>query len=376
MNIFPKILVLTAGYGNGHLQASQALSEQFEKQGAKQVVTLDLMKEGHPLLNTITISLYNKSTQVARMGLDYYGWSYYLTREAEYDALINRSLNILGRKKLFQYIQQIRPDAVVNTFPFGATPEVCRTLGVSNFTVITDYALHSRWIHPEVDKYYVATEVLQQQLMSKGFTKNQIHVSGIPIRKQFDEMKSDKQSVLVNNTKKKSILVMAGDYGISSYMEEMVLSLLAIGDHEITVICGRNEKVKHKLDALQSFHPNLNVLGYVSNIHEYMSNTTCIVTKAGGLTLTEAISMRIPIFIFKPYAGQERENAIFLSEQGVASISNHVDELAAQLKGLIDTPLLQSEIKSRMLALKKTQAASVIAHDIMETIRQPISVSV
>ncbi|NRF96106.1 hypothetical protein HQN89_35510 [Paenibacillus frigoriresistens] len=376
MNIFPKILVLTAGYGNGHLQASQALSEQFEKQGAKQVVTLDLMKEGHPLLNTITISLYNKSTQVARMGLDYYGWSYYLTREAEYDALINRSLNILGRKKLFQYIQQIRPDAVVNTFPFGATPEVCRTLGVSNFTVITDYALHSRWIHPEVDKYYVATEVLQQQLMSKGFTKNQIHVSGIPIRKQFDEMKSDKQSVLVNNTKKKSILVMAGDYGISSYMEEMVLSLLAIGDHEITVICGRNEKVKHKLDALQSFHPNLNVLGYVSNIHEYMSNTTCIVTKAGGLTLTEAISMRIPIFIFKPYAGQERENAIFLSEQGVASISNHVDELAAQIKGLIDTPLLQSEIKSRMLALKKTQAASVIVHDIMETIRQPISVSV
>jgi processive 1,2-diacylglycerol beta-glucosyltransferase len=376
MNLFPKILVLTAGYGNGHLQASQALSEQFEKQGAKQVVTLDLMKEGHPLLNTITISLYNKSTQVARMGLDYYGWSYYLTREAEYDALINRSLNILGRKKLFQYIQQIRPDAVVNTFPFGATPEVCRTLGVSNFTVITDYALHSRWIHPEVDKYYVATEVLQQQLMSKGFTKNQIHVSGIPIRKQFDEMKSDKQSVLVNNSKKKSILVMAGDYGISSYMEEMVLSLLAIGDNEITVICGRNEKVKHKLDALQSFHPNLNVLGYVSNIHEYMSNTTCIVTKAGGLTLTEAISMRIPIFIFKPYAGQERENAIFLSEQGVASISNHVDELAAQIKGLIDTPLLQSEIKSRMLSLKKTQAASVIAHDIMETIRQPISVSV
>ena len=101
MNIFPKILVLTAGYGNGHLQASQALSEQFEKQGAKQVVTLDLMKEGHPLLNTITISLYNKSTQVARMGLDYYGWSYYLTREAEYDALINRSLNILGRRNYF-----------------------------------------------------------------------------------------------------------------------------------------------------------------------------------------------------------------------------------------------------------------------------------
>ncbi|MFD0698975.1 glycosyltransferase [Paenibacillus sp. GCM10027628] len=372
MNKNRKILILTASYGNGHLQASHALQEQFEKQGAKEVITLDLMKEGHPLLNTITVSLYNKSTQVARMGLDYYGWSYYFTREAEHDAFINRSLNILGRKKLVQIIQHERPDAVVNTFPFGATPEVCKIFGIHNVTVLTDYALHSRWFHPKVDKYYVATEELQQQLIHKGLSKDRIEVTGIPIRKQFNEISSVKSA----NMKKRSILVMAGDSGISGYMEEIVLSLLAINESQVTVVCGRNEKVKHKLDALTPLYPNLNVLGYVNNMQEVMSEATCMVTKAGGLTLTEAISMRIPMFIFKPYAGQERENAVFLSERGVASIANNVGELAAQVQKLLDAPPLHEEVKRRMLTLQRTQAASAIANSVMDSIDQSVSLSV
>jgi processive 1,2-diacylglycerol beta-glucosyltransferase len=375
MNVTPRILILTAGYGNGHLQASQALQEQFEKQGIRQVRTLDLMKEGHPLINTIAISLYNKSSQISRIGLDYYGWSYYLTREVEHDALINRSLNILGRKKLLQYMQQERPDVVVNTFPFGAAPDVCSSLGIRNFTVLTDYALHSRWVHPKVEKYFVATEELKQQFIRKGFSKDRIEVSGIPIRKQFEEMLTDKRSP-IEKPKKKTILIMAGDVGISAYMEEMVLSLIAIGDYQITVVCGRNEKLKHRLDAQFPFLPNLNVLGYVTNIHELMSEAACIITKAGGLTLTEAVSVRVPIFIFKPYAGQERENAIFLSERGVASISNHVDELASQIQGLLASPSLYEEIRIRMLALKKQQAASTIVQNIIATIHQPVSLSV
>ncbi|MEW9700466.1 glycosyltransferase [Paenibacillus sp. SI8] len=375
MKVIPRILILTAGYGNGHVQASKALQEQFESQGIQQVTTLDLMKEGHPFLNTISISLYNKSAQISRMGLDYYGWSYYWTREAEHNALINRSFNNLGRKKLIQHIQNGQPDIIVSTFPFGSAPEVCSSFGIRNYTVLTDYALHSRWIHPKVDKYYVATEELKQQIMRKGFSPDRIEVSGIPIRRQFDELRSDRR-LLLEMSMKPNILIIAGDDGISPYMDHMVYALSAIGDNRVTIVCGRNEKLKIRLDAQFSSAPDLQILGYVNHLHELMSQASCVITKAGGLTLTEAIAVCTPIFIFKPYAGQEKENAIFLSQRGVALISHHVEELAAQVQRLLANPMLAEEMRNCMLALNKKRAASTIVHSIVESFGEPVPLSV
>jgi len=374
-NVNPRVLILTASYGNGHIQASHAIQQQFIKQGIEQATIIDLMKEGHPFLNKITTSLYKKSPQSSRMGLDYYGWSYYLTRETKHTALFNRSMQVLGRKKLMEVIHQQRPDAVVNAFPFGAAPEVCSTMGIQNFTVITDYALHSTWIHPFVDKYYVATEDLKQDIISKGFAKERVEVSGIPIRKEFDEM-SFNRGALMRRSDKKTILIMAADSGAVSYIEEMLQMLLLLGSYRIVVVCGRNEKLKQRLELQYVSFRQLKVLGYVDRVHELMSTSSCIITKAGGLTLTEAIALRLPIFIYKPYAGQERENARYLAGMGVASVSHHVEELSAQIQFLLTNPGLIEAVESRMIGLQKKHASALIVRDIIQTIDQQVSVSI
>ncbi|OXM87997.1 MGDG synthase family glycosyltransferase [Paenibacillus rigui] len=373
-NVNPRVLILTASYGNGHIQASQAIQQQFIKQGVDQVSVIDLMKEGHPFLNKITTSLYKKSPQSSRIGLDYYGWSYYLTRETKHTALFNRSMQALGRKKLTEVIHQIRPDAVVNAFPFGAAPEVCSTLGIQNFTVITDYALHSTWIHPYVDKYYVATDDLKEDIISKGFAKDRVKVSGIPIRKDFDELSSGR-AASVKQAHKKTVLVMAADSGAVSYIEEMLQVLLFMGEYRVVVVCGRNEKLKQRLEIQFAAYFNLEVLGYIENIHELMSLSSCIITKAGGLTLTEAIALRLPIFIYRPYAGQERENALYLTSRGVASMSNNVEELSAQIRFVLSNPGLIEAIKSRMVSLQRKHASALIVSDIIQSIDQQVPVS-
>lgn len=374
-NVNPRVLILTASYGNGHIQASHAIQQQFIKQGIEQATIIDLMKEGHPFLNKITTSLYKKSPQSSRMGLDYYGWSYYLTRETKHTALFNRSMQVLGRKKLMEVIHQQRPDAVVNAFPFGAAPEVCSTLGIQNYTVITDYALHSTWIHPFVDKYYVATDDLKQDILSRGFAKERVEVSGIPIRKEFDEM-SFNRGALMRKSGKKTILIMAADSGAVSYIEEMLQTLLLLGSYRIMVVCGRNEKLKQRLELQYASFRHLKVLGYVDRIHELMSTSSCIITKAGGLTLTEAIALRLPIFIYKPYAGQERENALYLAGMGVASVSHHVEELSAQIQFLLTNPGLIEAVESRMIGLQKKHASALIVRDIIQTIDQKVSISI
>jgi processive 1,2-diacylglycerol beta-glucosyltransferase len=373
----PRIMILTASYGDGHLQASKALKQGFLDQRIDQVQIIDLMKEAHPLLNTISTSLYVKSTQVPKFGWDYYGWSYYLTRDTNHDVSWSKYFNILGKKKLKEKIDQHRPDVIINTFPFGAAPAMGRELGIPIYTVITDFALHARWIHPDIHKYFVATEELKNELIVKGVTQQRIEVSGIPIRQAFVNYKSSNHNQFLNQLSpdKKTILILAGSYGVLKNIDEMARALSEISDCQIVIVCGRNQKLEQNLNSHYAEHPNVHIFGFIENIHELMSISYCIVTKAGGLTLSEAIALKIPLFIYKPIAGQEKENAIFLSEKRVASISDNSEELVEKIRRFLSKEAYSEEIKCRMAALQKGPAVSYIVNDIIKTMGRSAALS-
>ena len=358
----PRILILTASYGNGHIQASKALQQQFFRQGIEQMKIVNLMKEGHPWIYSITSSLISKSTKSSKLGLDYYGWSYYLTRETKETALFQKSMTYLGQKKLRELIQKERPDVVVNTFPFGAAPIVCSSMGVKNFTVLTDYALHASWLHPKVDRYYVATEDLKQQIIFKGYSKDRIVVSGIPLKQEFATANIREQS---QSLQKKIILIMATENGVSSYLDEMLDTLLLLNDCQLVVICGHNKKLKDRLQAEFAAYKEITILGFVDNVHEWMRRAECIVTKAGGLTLTEAIASRLPVFVYKPNGGQEKENALYLSRFGVALIAYKMEDFYIHIQQFIQHPTKSRDMRARMGALQRNQAAAHIVNDMM-----------
>ncbi|WP_051620769.1 MGDG synthase family glycosyltransferase [Paenibacillus sp. UNC451MF] len=376
MNHRPKVLILTASYGDGHIQAARALKQSFLTQGMEQVLIVDLMKEAHPLLNTITTTLYLKSTQTSKFGLDYYGWSYYMTRETKPDLAWNRYFNIIGKKKLKEIIEKERPDAVINTFPFGATPELCSSMGIPCFTVITDFALHSRWIHPEMDKYYVAAEELKKQMISFGLSNRQVEVSGIPIRRDFIEHDPSSPNAFesIIDQGKHTILILAGSYGVLGNVDEMIRSLLSIGDCQVAVVCGRNRKLEQKLLMQYTGNDDVHIFGFLDNIHQLMAISSCIVSKAGGLTLSESLALQVPIFIFKPFAGQEKENAVFLSGKGVASISHNLEELTGQVSQFFSEEYRSADIKRKMKLLQPKCAADFIAQDVVHTIDRKVTV--
>jgi processive 1,2-diacylglycerol beta-glucosyltransferase len=369
MKSISRIMILTASYGDGHIQAANALKQRLLFHGIRKVNIIDLMKEAYPLLNTITRTIYEKSTQTPAFGLDYYGWSYYLTRDSKQDGPWNKYFNLLGKKKLKEFIDLERPDAIINTFPFGAAQEAGRHMDIPTFTVVTDYALHSRWIHPDVQKYYVATEELKAELMNKGLAAGQVEVSGIPIRQAFQAISESRNTFHeILDPNKQTVLISAGSYGVFKHIEQMAEALVTKGNCQIAVVCGRNKKLQNKLSRLFSNHPNIHIFGFIERMHELMAVSSCILTKAGGLTLTESITMQLPIFIFKPLAGQEKENASFLAQKGVASISQSPKELENQLLQFLLNQTYAEQIKSKMAALRKEASADFIAKNVIQAI--------
>lgn len=78
--------------------------------------------------------------------------------------------------------------------------------------------------------------------------------------------------------------------------------------------------------------------GYVNNVEELMTAADVIITKAGGLTVSEALTKGLPLVIFKPIPGQEEENAKFLKNIDAGISANNIDELEQILYSLFKNP--------------------------------------
>lgn len=362
----PRILIMTAGYGEGHLQVSHALKQGFLSKEIYSLHIVDLMKEAHPILNSVSSKLYQMSTYSSQFGLDYYGWSYYMTRDTNPIGSVNRYLNAIGKRKILEMIENARPDAIINTFPFGAVTETSRNFSIPTSTVITDYTLHSRWIHPDTDKYYVATEALESELIrDHGTAPDRICVTGIPVRAAFYHtataatMFSPAEPRMARNR----VLIMAGSFAVFHHIVELVQMLLEKGNCDIDLVCGRHDKMVMKLRSLFADRLDVNVLGYVEQMHELMAASSCIVTKAGGVTLSEALVLKLPVFIFKPYGGQERENAQFFQQNGLADIAYDTRELGEKMIHFLHDPAASERIRNKMASMDRGEAAKLIIED-------------
>jgi processive 1,2-diacylglycerol beta-glucosyltransferase len=366
-----KILILYASYGDGHIQVSRALQEQFENADSCEAMLIDLFAEAYPLLNALTKYIYIKSyTLFPKL----YGWSYYSTREMRNDTLFTTWFHSWGMSKLREIIQREQPDAVVNTFPMLAMPELRKKTGISMpiFNVMTDFVLHWRWLHPFVDKYYVATDDLKTQLVRTGLPEHRIEAAGIPLKRSFQLL--DRTPALYEqyglDPGKQTLLVMAGSYGVLQGLREMCGTLAALPGIQLIVVCGKNETLYATMRETAASSPNIRLFGFVKEMNELMSISDTMVTKPGGITLTESIQCGLPVVLFRPVPGQERDNAEYLASKGAAFIANDDDTLMRRIRGLLEHNGIRAEAVRSIAGLRKSASAETIAQDILETMHR------
>ncbi|MGF9913942.1 glycosyltransferase [Paenibacillus ehimensis] len=363
----PKILILYASYGDGHLQVAKALQQRFARLGIERVKLVDLLAEAHPLMNAVTRYVYLKSST---LGPDLYGWSFYWTQHLKHDTAFTKWLNRLGTRKFKQMLQAERPDAIVYTFPLPVVSGLMSRNGtaVRTYTILTDFVLHQRWIHPDIDKYYVATEQLKQQIAASGVPGHRIEVTGIPLRSPFSEPigQQDVCRKYGIDPSKPVVCLMAGAYGVLKHISRMGQALLQLDEIELVFVCGRNKPLKEQIEASFAGHPRVRILGYVEHIHELMAISSCLITKAGGITLSEALAMRLPVIVFRPLPGQEKENARFLAQQGAVEIAQRPDELTSLVKRIVSLPGQAERMKAAMEELYRGDAAEAVVQDMLE----------
>lgn len=361
----PKALILTAKYGNGHVQVAHTLEKKC-KQLKMDVVVCDLYREAHPVITEITKYLYLKSFS--------YGKQFYRLFYYGVDKMYNKRLmNIyysMGFKRLHEIIMSERPDFIINTFPMIVVPEYRKRTGkvIPSFNVLTDFCLHKIWIHPNIDKYYVASNEVKEKLLKLGISPNDIQVTGIPIREQFEEHMEtaplyDKYHLTPN---KKTLLIMAGAHGVLKNVKDLCESFIQYDDLQTVVVCGKNDALREQLLPLANQYPQkLKVLGYVERIDELFRIASCMITKPGGITLSEATAIGVPLILYKPVPGQEKENAEYFERNGAAIIVNKMDQIQDVVENLLKNPKKINNMRKNIQKLYHANACETILNDIL-----------
>ncbi|KMJ59681.1 diacylglycerol glucosyltransferase [Bacillus sp. LL01] len=362
----PKIIILTASYGNGHLQVANSLYQECLNRGFDNVKICNLYAESHPFFSELTEKLYKKSFT---FGKQFYKLFYYGTDKMQSKKLL-RWYYQYGFKRLTSLIQTEKSDILINTFPINAVPEFRRRTGIviPTFNVITDYCLHRLWLHHEIDRYYVSTNEMKLKIMSEGVIESKVVVSGIPIRPAFSEIRNKRHLFEKYHLTpgRNLVLLLAGAQGVLKNMKEICETLLQQTDHQVTIVCGNNHSLRNELAPLASkYVGRFHSFGYVERIDELYRLASVIVTKPGGITLTEATAIGSPLILYKPIPGQERENAVFFTEKGAAITVHHQDELIGTIASLLENKEWQMDIYTSLKKLHIPQSHHVIMDDIL-----------
>lgn len=188
--------------------------------------------------------------------------------------------------------------------------------------VITDYDMYPLWARPEVDLFVVPHEELKAKLAALGVPESKIFACGIPIDRAFltpQDGRGAKVSLGLD-ANVPTVLIIGGGVGAGPIRASVRASLKAEGWNVIAV-CGNNEKLRKSLVPDAQTHPErFRALGYRDDVPALMAASDVIVTKGGGLSLSEAIYSGARVVVIPSLPGQERANTRFMDEQGWAEI--------------------------------------------------------
>ncbi|PYG89026.1 processive 1,2-diacylglycerol beta-glucosyltransferase [Ruminiclostridium sufflavum DSM 19573] len=360
-----KLLVLYVSVGTGHMKAAEALKESIENQFTGwSVDVLDTLKYINPIVDKIVVNSY-LGTLKRSPGLYSKLYTASGTGTGIYD--ISKAFNKLLSYRLKSLIKAYEPSAIVCTHPFPmqmlSSLKEKKQLDIPAIAILTDYVVHSLWLDSGIDAFIVANDMMKTEMINRGIPSNIIFPYGIPVSPKF-QTQANKKFLLgeLGLDEKFTVLVMGGGMGFGN-IENTIGSLLKCDlDIQIIAVTGTNKKLKHHLEhTAKDSNKKVLILSYTDRIHELMDISDLLITKPGGMTVSEALVKGLPIFIISPIPGQEEGNASFLIRSGVASRVDSSDQLIEVLARVANDPVTLNAMRQNSKCLGKPNSADDIA---------------
>lgn len=361
-----RVLILSCNTGEGHNSCAKAIKELFDNKGEYCV-----LEDGLRFISQNTSRFMSWGhTYVYRHLPWLFNWGYGFT---ENHKRVFKEQNMLynlfgsGAEKLNKYITDDNFDTIICTHPFTSLmmTEVKRRyqLKLTTAFVATDYTCSPSVKDSKLDYYFIPNENLIEDFECPHIPKKKIICSGIPIRQMFykNTGKNEAKQQFQISPGDRHIVMMCGSMGCGP-IEELVGALTEEiqSGMTLTVVCGTNDKLKAQLESIYGNLNNLHILGFVKDMSALLDSADVYLTKAGGISVTEAATKQIPMVFINAVAGCETYNADFYSGLGCGIKTASVENAVTVCKALVTDGNQHNKMKRAFDNLDMPNAALCI----------------
>jgi 1,2-diacylglycerol 3-beta-galactosyltransferase len=358
------LLFLVADTGGGHRNAARAVGQALERMypGRFAPVVCDpLGGPGSARLLRFVAGLYGPATRLAPW---LWGAAYHVCDSRPAMRVLRRTLLRLADRPAAEAAAQHRPAAVVSFHPLTGSAAVAAarsTPVVPTATVVTDLArMHAAWRHAGTDLIVAPGDP------GRGGPAG----AGLPVTREFwgGPVRGDERAILRRSLGLREeaflVLVTGGGEGSGGIAARTAAILRRFPDVDVVAVCGRNWRLKRRLDRLAAsagYAGRLTVTGFTRHMADWLRACDLVVTKAGPGTIAEATCCGAPLLLTSHLPGQETGNTEIVTRAGAGRRARSVRALLAEIDGLRRDRKRADAMRAASARLGQPSAAADIA---------------
>ena len=363
----PRILVLTAGFGDGHNTAARHLAEALEADA--EVKVADPCDLGSPLLNQFLSKAYREITTYAPK---IWHWIYQSTDQQDFTKprrFLKNTEVALGK-----LLRDFSPDLVISTYPlypYLVDRQLENLPRVPIVTVVTDsMEVNAAWTKSPSDHFIVTDPHTAESLEENGVAKEKITVTGFPVNPRFENLPVVRQDAATEPFR-----ILFFPTARSPHVRSIIRAALENPAHktEITVVLGRNlRRLYRKAQEMQKEFPGrVKLKGWTKKVPELLTSHHLVIGKAGGATVHESIAAQCPMLVHHIVPGQEEGNIDLLEKLRIGSLAADAGSIKTAISKLLENDAaLWREQKERLAIHTRPAAAKDAADFILKLLRK------
>ena len=369
------LLFLVADTGGGHRNAARAVGQALERlyPGRFTPVLCDpLGGPGSARLLRFVTGLYGPATRLAPW---LWGAAYHACDSRAAMRVLRRALLRLADRPVAEAAAAHRPAAVVSFHPLtGSAAVAARSLGPPGapvVTVVTDLAsVHAAWRHVDADVI-----IAPRHPVRGGW--DAWAAAGLPVTREFwgGPLCGGERAILRRSLGLREetflVLVTGGGEGSGGIATKAAAILRRFPDVDVVAVCGRNRRLKRRLDRLAASPGcggRLTVTGFTRHMADWLRACDLVVTKAGPGTIAEATCCGAPLLLTSHLPGQETGNAEIVTRAGAGRRARSVRRLLAEINGLRRDQERTRAMRAASARLGQPAAAADIAELIADLV--------
>ena len=333
----------------------------------------------NPIQETDTLTVmkpiekgYDRSV---RMSPGLYRLSYEVSNSRLVSEVVEGALTLMLQKIMADTIRDFQPDIILNTNEMFNTP-IGKALQdaepkILAFTVVTDLAdVHSLWFSSEPDRFYIANEWVKVKALESGVPDDKLVVSGIPVSPDFALNQVEKQALRgsLGLDPHRLTLLFVGSSRVSNLQDYLQALEHFTTPVQAVVIAGGNDELYKDLIGSHYDFP-VEVRNFEKNVPQWMMASDVLVTKAGGLIISEGLAAGLPILLIDYLPGQEQGNVRYLLSHQAGALVQNVGEFRAMLTHwLTEDGSRLNQVARASAALGHPEAALTIAKALWDAV--------